>query len=437
MLLPENFRYLGRDGEPCSVEISLFRKCRAFFGISEDSHRRTLHELLFKVSHHGQKSTAKSGSLMAFHGGLVAKSMSEEEVDCLLDILESLVEHLQDPVNDSRKRGGTISSLLPRVYGAFTYNRPWALSWFSTRQNFLIMANAFDGVPAADMKNLDIFDLKGSLDNRHQRTAGGVLMGFDLLMADRKLVPASADEGKELLAQVERDTAMLVKQKMSFDPYGFDEDMHSPGLMDYSLLVGVAPLGTPGGLISLKMRDERTVYHNDVEHGWKSGWQVESTDVVVSVGIIDILQFWNTKKRIARYMKKLVGKERDDDGKYKGGMLDSVQPEVYQQRFIRFVDQVFASGSWLESLPKMYENNWGYVPLRQIHQLPDPQRSKAEMQHTAAYRTLKWSARTHPASGCNIPETIASCFCCGRKLSGEDEKEQHLQKQILHHIDDI
>jgi len=294
------------------------------------------------------------------------------------------------------------------------------------------MANAFDGVPAADMKNLDIFDLKGSLDNRHQRTEGGVLMGFDLLMADRKLVPASADEGKELLAQVERDTAMLVKQKMSFDPYGFDEDMHSPGLMDYSLLVGVAPLGTPGGLISLKMRDERTVYHNDVEHGWKSGWQVESTDVVVSVGIIDILQFWNTKKRIARYMKKLVGKERDDDGKYKGGMLDSVQPEVYQQRFIRFVDQVFASGSWLESLPKMYENNWGYVPLRQIHQLPDPQRSKAEMQHTAAYRTLKWSARTHPASGCNIPETIASCFCCGRKLSGEDEKEGYRMRGIAH-----
>jgi len=143
--------------------------------------------------------------------------------------------------------------------------------------------------------------------------------------------------------------------------------------MDYSLLVGLVPRGTPGGLVRLDVRDERVVAKNEAG----GMWSVQAREMTVLVGVIDILQFWTPTKRAARLLKKGLGKEHDLDGGYHGEILDTVKPELYAARFLGFMCELFTGGSWLESLPLMYGGDWSRVTALQIHQLPDFQRSKA------------------------------------------------------------
>jgi len=152
-----------------------------------------------------------------------------------------------------------------------------------------------------------------------------------------------------------------------------------PGLMDYSLLVGLAPAGTPGGLTRLEVLD---THHQMLESG---EWSLQVEEKVVFLGIVDVLQFWTPRKRIARGLKKWVlGMECDEDGSYHGEILDTLAPEPYKERFMRFLRATFSSGSWLYSLPKLCDGDWAQVLVRQIQWLPEAQQAIAMSHHEQA-----------------------------------------------------
>eukprot|EP00401_Gymnodinium_catenatum_P083283 CAMPEP_0117591734 /NCGR_PEP_ID=MMETSP0784-20121206/71701_1 /TAXON_ID=39447 /ORGANISM="" /LENGTH=695 /DNA_ID=CAMNT_0005393497 /DNA_START=620 /DNA_END=2707 /DNA_ORIENTATION=- len=396
---PEGFRFLGVDGLAAETELLAFGVIRSIFDYDEDDYRELAHRLLIKVVSDGSKSTAKSGALMAFEEGLMAKSMTEDEVATLVAILKPYLAHLQDGERD----GDGPATLLPHFLGAYVYE-----GRLGSRVSLVVTSNLFAGVPSETLKTMERFDLKGSSDDREQRREGSELMDFDLLKADRKLVPAVASDGKAFSAQLRRDTVFLLQQHA---PMGPDGILHyellpaayrgAPGLMDYSLLVGVAPRGTPGGVFRLDVTDERMVAYPDDPNRWR----VYAEERTVLVGIIDILQFWTPAKRAARLLKTGLGKERDLDGGYHGEILDTVRPEAYAARFLGFMQEVFAEGSWTESLPRMNGGDWSRVTSLQIHRLPEPQRNRAlERQRAATARRREndqhWRLDGLAALGC-------------------------------------
>merc|ERR1712048_392367 len=105
-------------------------------------------------------------------------------------------------------------------------------------------------------------------------------------------------------------------------------------------------------------------------------WTVKDEEMTILIGIIDVLQFWTPKKRLARRFKKAMHMERDEDGSYRGDMLDTVKPAVYKERFTNYARELFTSGSWLESLPRMY-GGWENVVSVMISQLPEAQQNEA------------------------------------------------------------
>jgi len=411
--LPEHFHFLDSTCRSTIEELPQFAAVRAVFGVDEEAFRNDSQELLFKLISEGSVSTAKSGSLMAFHGGLMAKSMAEEEVSTLMVIIDAYLKHIQCPENAPSRPSGRApwpGTLLPRFFGAYVYSKEWSLTggFFDSRTCIFITANVFSGVPKDIMGVMERLDIKGSADDRAQRKPGGELMCFDLLRRDQKFVPASAAQGEALLAQLERDTAFLLAQHMPRGPLGlidYDQLPESyrgaPGLMDYSLLVGVVPRGTPGGCVCMDVSQQRLVREAGMKVVKEPGeeapavageageekqqatapepdggerWRVHAEDLTIILGIIDILQFWTPRKRIARRFKKLLGMERDDNNEYNGAMLDTVRPEYYRPRFLAFMRELFSEGSWADSLPRLYGRKGKGEGLvqRQVSQLPEP-----------------------------------------------------------------
>merc|ERR1712113_741543 len=113
-------------------------------------------------------------------------------------------------------------------------------------------------------------------------------MDFDLLKQDRKLVPASATQGKAFQAQLQRDLEFLLAQQPPVGPDGIlrysalpEAYRGKPGLMDYSLLLGIVPRGTSGGCVRLDAVD---VSFSGYENG--SFTSAAQKEVTVLAGII-------------------------------------------------------------------------------------------------------------------------------------------------------
>jgi len=281
------------------------------------------------------------------------------------------------PENRS-ENGATPATLLPRFLGAYVhvYTVDSAgLGLIKTRSYYVIMANVFAEVPPEVLLGMERFDLKGSADDRKQRFKGSELMDFDLLRLDRKLIPEDAEEGTALLEQLSRDLGFLLNQRMPADGSVPEALRGSPGLMDYSLLIGLVPRDAPGGLNRLNVNDSRTRSSPimPAEH-----WRVEAEPKTALIGIIDVLQFWTPAKRIARTLKRAAGMELDEDWEYHGEILDTLQPAPYKQRFHRFVQEVFVQGSWIDSLLRLNDGDWSKVLEKHLSLLPFEQGKEAE-----------------------------------------------------------
>lgn len=370
--LPPNFHFMDAKCHPSLEERPEFQAVRCAFGV-DAGFQAAASQLLAKVLTDGERSTAKSGSVMAFKGAFMVKSMNSWEAWTLSSILKDYLVHLQLPEN--RSNDGTVpGTLLPRFFGAYvqvTGLDPAGL--VTARTCYMIVANVFADVPPEVRENMEIFDLKGSADDRSQRRVGSEFMDFDLLQKDRKLVPERG--GAFMLEQLERDLAFLLRQRMPGDVNVPEAIRGSPGLMDYSLLVGLVPRGTPGGIYRLDVCDT-TIRGSPVL--LPEFWRVEVERKTALIGVIDVLQFWTPAKRIARQLKKAVGMEHDDDWEYHGEILDTLQPAPYKRRFLRFMQEVFLAGSWMDSLLRLADGDWDQVLEKHILLLPFEQQREAD-----------------------------------------------------------
>jgi len=372
--LPENFHFMDSGCREALEELPQFQAIRCAFGV-DDSFTGAARSLLSKVVTEGERSTAKSGSIMAFDNSFMVKSMSSWEAWTLSAILKEYLKHIHMPENRS-ENGATPATLLPRFLGAYVHvGAVDPVGLVKTRSYYVIMANVFAEVPPEVLCGMERFDLKGSADDRQQRYKGSELMDFDLLRLDRKLIPDEPEGGAALLEQLSRDLGFLLEQRMPADGSVPEALRGSPGLMDYSLLIGLVPRDTPGGLSRLDVNDSRTRSSPRVP---AENWRIEAEPKTALIGVIDVLQFWTPAKCIARTLKRAAGMELDEDWEYHGEMLDTLQPAPYKQRFHRFVQEVFVQGSWVDSLFRLNDGDWSKVLEKHISQLPFEQGKEAE-----------------------------------------------------------
>eukprot|EP00927_Polykrikos_kofoidii_P051279 TRINITY_DN45070_c0_g1_i1.p1 TRINITY_DN45070_c0_g1~~TRINITY_DN45070_c0_g1_i1.p1 ORF type:complete len:1496 (-),score=209.50 TRINITY_DN45070_c0_g1_i1:172-4659(-) len=255
----------------------------------------------------GEKQpSGKSGALfwVAADGHFVVKTIDRVELGVFMDMFESYTQHLIESPN----------SLLCRFFGAFEF------SFGREHMLVMVMGNVFVGPlwPHA------VYDLKGSTEDRWVHPSPGAVLK-DLNFADKIIgVPDCRIRG-ELLNTLKHDVRFL-------------RDRH---IMDYSVLLGVhycdtkAPSDTAAifGVASPPATLGQHVSQFGILYGFEPSFTCTlvrdqaSRRVLYMIGIIDILQKYTWRKRLARAVKlALFGWIRDIE-------FDTEPPYTYSRRF--------------------------------------------------------------------------------------------------------
>lgn len=272
----------------------IFSQLRTSFNISDDEYLSNLtgdnNALLSFLSN------SKSGQYFFFSNNsqFIIKTMSKSELHFLLQLLPSYYEHMC--ANEH--------SLLPKFYGVYKLNNIKLHN--RSKQNkdlaFLISNNVF-----YSPRNIPItqqYDLKGSRQGRKtdeiQKENGDILKDLNFIEDDVHLYISKNDKDKMFYQQIKADTDWFVKHQ----------------IMDYSLLVGIAQ-----NLDNTNEDEMECVKIND--------GAIVSNDgtAIYFLGIIDILQKYNKKKKVAGFVKGI---------KHEKSTLSTVPPDQYAQRFCNF-----------------------------------------------------------------------------------------------------
>jgi len=265
-------------------------------------------------------------------------------------------------------------------------------------------------------------------------------MEFDLLRRDRKIIPMVEAECQELQDRLHQDVQFLLSQQMPRGPLDFSDNSFF-GIMDYSLVLGLVSDDTPGGLFRIKVRDEIMDLTREVAA--HDEWRVESVQKTAIIGMVDVLQFWTPAKRIANGFKRAVGMNDE--------VIDTVQPDQYGHRFLKFMRELFTRCSWMRSLSRMAGGDWLSVLLIHIDQLPDAQRRRAqalyqwaESEHWAKhsrdqrrndgahheYPGIRERCKRPSFLGDTAPTETLSSFLHGKELLG-NATASHDQRPLL------
>ncbi len=322
------------------------------------------------------KGAARSGTFFFFtsDGAYMVKTVKKEEAKAFVEMLPKYHRFMSKSVNSR-------NSLLTRFCGMYsvqplsTNNKhssmtvneeKWDGGLFSSTRElstdiaddervYVVMNSVFP--PQASSFITRRFDLKGSTVGREcsaeeiqTKGANAVLKDLNLKReVQLELQERASDQGKKkqprygihigsrkkaaLLAQLERDVTLL----------------QECGVLDYSLLVGVADTTSPrsrsGGANDATPRalqnffrwmDAPMPYYGagstKVDGGNLSSIRgtLMGKDVIYYMGVIDFLQPWTIKKRLERDLKGLVG--------YDKTAISCVAPSDYSTRFLSFID---------------------------------------------------------------------------------------------------
>jgi hypothetical protein len=273
----------------CAAEI--FAELRAAWGVRDE-------DLAAAWGDASQLTVAKSGGKGgAFFvrssrtSATLVKSLSRSEGKALAALARPYADHvLRHP-----------ASLLMRILGAYR----------AGTHLVILIENVLDfsGAPEA------VFDVKGSVVNR-RTAAGGKGTKLDCNWIDESRF-VSLDEATRaaLCAQAESDARVLMERN----------------LMDYSLLVAFFP------------RDEASTTRAELlaEAKKREGRAYVSADgdCLYLLGIIDFLQVYNGKKKVAHALKKTLHDE---------ALLSTVAPDLYAARFVRFLQSHVFDASFVE-----------------------------------------------------------------------------------------
>jgi hypothetical protein len=241
----------------------------------------------------------------------ILKTIPVEEADALLAALPWYYEHLTKYPK----------SLLCRLLGLYRIVTP-----FNTL-HVLVMANLFGVHPALrQAAPTRVYDLKGSWIDRTASAGAPVLKDIDLGTTAFHM-PAS--KRQHLIRQLNEDSKLL-------------RDL---GIMDYSLLLGVfdasaidlehfsAPAGPGGGSSSSSSINRQGTMRSRSQERIDI-IQLSDGKTVLVIGLIDMLQPWNSSKKLESFLKSRIMRKNP-----KG--ISAVEPKLYSKRFRTAMGNIF------------------------------------------------------------------------------------------------
>lgn len=257
-----------------------FKNLRRLWGISEDFFEKELSNTTFVVG------SGKSGMKMWFSKTqyFFVKEMNKGDRHSLKELMNKYTNYMRKNKN----------SLLPKFYGIYKK----------------------DGIVYVIQRNLNpyssgtwIFDLKGSHRRRTVKNQTIKQIGKDNNFGESKIYIKNAEKIKK---QMKKDTTFL----------------HKNNLMDYSLLLCMRSK-------VVKEKDWKIWGKGNFCCDIKGPGPSKKTPINLNMGIIDILQKYNTSKLIESLFKT------------KQHLLDRAQSEVsavnskaYKKRFDEFMDEI-------------------------------------------------------------------------------------------------
>ena len=271
-----NFKSFGNDS---------FFNLREAAGVSEEDFTKSICESNMKVI----ITPGKSGALLFFTADnrFVLKTVSITERKFLEKILKNYEFHV-------KSRPSTTIVRLLALY-KITINK--------ASIQLVVMENVFPTKPGI------VFDLKGSSIGRsatiEEKASGGILKDNDLLSSDIR-IRISENFKKEFIENLTEDCKFLSNNE----------------IMDYSMLLGIEEKNE---------KDFEQTIKNKFTH-------LKSEDgKEYHLGIIDILQKWNLKKKAeVRYKETLL---QNDKSK-----LSVMPPKDYANRFLNFLNESAIEG---------------------------------------------------------------------------------------------
>ncbi|EDQ90768.1 uncharacterized protein MONBRDRAFT_36298 [Monosiga brevicollis MX1] len=295
----------GRQFEFIDYEAHLFAALRELHPLSSDEYRQSLWgderdrdvpPMVQFVSRGGQ-----SGAFFfkSYDSRLIVKTVSIEERDGLVKLLPAYHAHLAD----------NPTSLLTRYCGLYgiRISREQRVIYFVVQLNVEHPSHLAAATHFA-------FDLKGSTHNRSVAPAGRLPCPSDRTHVGQKF--RDNDLGLPLELSIEAYTHLSVN--LALDA----AFLHTHSLIDYSLLVAVH-VCRPDCLHSHPMAAGAAALR--LRYGQPAVWDCHQ--VILNVGIIDLLQPYSRAKRLERWFKTKILRV-DPQG------LSVSPPDAYADRFI-------------------------------------------------------------------------------------------------------
>lgn len=274
-------------------------------------------------------SEGKSGSFMyfTFDRRYIVKTIPPCEVDCMMEILPEYAAHV----------AASNGSLL-HYYGCHSIRLPKRRA----RVYFIVMKNFLQDPQVPRVRSImrSTFDLKGCFFLRTAEEGSGTLQDNDwLAVVDDFTVRNMCEEQQRQSVQawIARDAAFLSQM----------------GVIDYSLLVGIADVTTRDSLASSYgsqrgsgystpgQRNSGMQQNGEMSLPWSPGPQGSKSHVVYGeehvlyFGIIDILQKYDCKWTLQRIVLSaclwLTCKDPDS--------ITAVPPNTYASRFAQFMEE--------------------------------------------------------------------------------------------------
>lgn len=254
-----------------------FKALRELSSMEDREFRKSISDSHMKVI----ITPGKSGALLFFTGDrkILLKSVSDTELAFLNSILPKYYQHCVD----------NKSTLICRILAMYTLKLP------NYRLHFIAMENLFPTPPE------ETYDLKGSSFGREAKEEEKMKKFFkdnDFISRKTKLVMTREQ-----------------KQKFFHKVMSDVEFLRSCEIMDYSLLLGISSVCKDE-----KFEDNpKTMFTHFRSADGKSKYYL---------GIIDILQQWNLKKKAEMGLKSVIHEKKK---------ISSVPPGEYSKRFLDFI----------------------------------------------------------------------------------------------------
>ncbi|KAJ9471140.1 putative phosphatidylinositol 4-phosphate 5-kinase MSS4 [Diplonema papillatum] len=289
---PQGFGRRKKTEQPTKLKLrehapNVFAGLRHFWGLAP--------EILQREVSKGQwtevASPGKGGSKMFFVSGLMLKSVSEAEAAFLKKLLPSYYEH----VTTAQPSG------LPKIFAWVTLSLKVGRTLVVDR--YLVMNNVLSSASLIPV----VYDIKGSSYGRESASPPDGAAAAPVVLKDNDLkgrrIRLCEETRNRVLTAMQRDAAYLQKQNV----------------VDYSLLVGIKPGKHHAASDNAEASDP----------GYPSV-PGSGDDEAYYLGIIDILQVYNSLKKFETAFKGMIADES----------MSIIPPDKYATRFVAAVQDL-------------------------------------------------------------------------------------------------